>query len=173
MLCCVFLLLIATYTDSILISQESFTGIGVIIRNIPVLWTYLKALLWRHKERDGVSYHQPRDRLLNRLFRHRSKKTSKPRVTGLCVGNSPFDDVIVNIGSYITRIYHEQWCDHKQSTTTPRAYFMGSTAGLIYRGPVTHISVSIQPIISSNNDLSPVQSQAIIWTNTGLLLFGL
>ena len=29
------------------------------------------------------------DCLLNRLFRHRSKKTSKLRVTGLCAGNSP------------------------------------------------------------------------------------
>ena len=28
-------------------------------------------------------------RLLNRLFRHRSKKTSKLHVTGLCEGNSP------------------------------------------------------------------------------------
>ena len=28
-------------------------------------------------------------RLLNRLFRRRSKKTSKLRVTGLCAGNSP------------------------------------------------------------------------------------
>ena len=27
--------------------------------------------------------------LLNRLFRRRSKKTSKLRVTGLCAGNSP------------------------------------------------------------------------------------
>ena len=39
--------------------------------------------------RDGVSNHQPHDCLLNRLFGHRSKKTSKLRVTGLCVGNSP------------------------------------------------------------------------------------
>ena len=38
---------------------------------------------------DGVSNHQPRDCLLNRLFRRRSKKTSKLRVTGLCAGNSP------------------------------------------------------------------------------------
>ena len=35
-----------------------------------------------------ISNHQPHDCLLNRLFRHRSKKTSKLRVTGLCVGNS-------------------------------------------------------------------------------------
>ena len=47
------------------------------------------ALRWRHNERDSVSNHQPHDCLLNRLFRRRSKKTSKLRVTGLCVGNSP------------------------------------------------------------------------------------
>ena len=45
-------------------------------------------LQWRHNERDGVSNHQPRDCLLNRLFRRRSKKKSKLRVTGLCE-NSP------------------------------------------------------------------------------------
>ena len=44
---------------------------------------------WRHNERDGVSNHQPHDCLLNCLFRRRSKKTSKLRVTGLCAGNSP------------------------------------------------------------------------------------
>ena len=46
-------------------------------------------LLWRHNGRDGVSNHQPHDCLLSRLFKHRWKKTSKLRVTGLCVGNSP------------------------------------------------------------------------------------
>ena len=47
------------------------------------------ALQWRHNERDGVSNHQPHDCLLKCLFRHRSKKKSKPRVTGLCEMNSP------------------------------------------------------------------------------------
>ena len=46
-------------------------------------------LHWRHSRRDGVSNHQPHDCLLNRLFGRRSKKTSKPCVTGLCAGNSP------------------------------------------------------------------------------------
>ena len=46
-------------------------------------------LQWRHNGRDGVSNHQPHDCLLNRLFKRRSKKTSKLRVTGLCAGNSP------------------------------------------------------------------------------------
>ena len=49
----------------------------------------MKALWWRHNDHDSVSNHQPHECLLNRLFRRRSKKTSKLRVTGLCVGNSP------------------------------------------------------------------------------------
>ena len=70
------------------------------------------SLQWRHNGRDGVSIHQLLDCLLSRLFRHRSKKTSKFRVAGLCWGinrwpvNSPhkgpvtrkvfaFDDVIM------------------------------------------------------------------------------
>ena len=46
-------------------------------------------LHWRHNDHVGVSNHQPRGCLLNRLFRRRWKKTSKLRVTGLCAGNSP------------------------------------------------------------------------------------
>ena len=46
-------------------------------------------LQWRHNDHDDFSNHQPHGCLLNRLFRRRSKKTSKLRVTGLCVGNSP------------------------------------------------------------------------------------
>ena len=70
-------------------------------------------LHWRHNDHGGVSHHQPRGYLLNRLFRRRWKKISKLRVTGLCAGNSPgpvksphkgpvtrkmlpFDDVIMN-----------------------------------------------------------------------------
>ena len=45
-----------------------------------------KSLQWRHNGCDGVSNHQPHDCLLNRLFGRRSKKTSKLRVTVLCVG---------------------------------------------------------------------------------------
>ena len=71
-------------------------------------------LHWRHNGHDCVSNHQPHDCLLNRLFRRRSKKTPKLRVTGLCAGNSPgpvnsphkgpvtlkmfpFDDVIMHV----------------------------------------------------------------------------
>ena len=47
------------------------------------------SLRWRHNDHAGVSNHQPHGCLLNRLFRRKSKKTSKLRVTGLCAGNSP------------------------------------------------------------------------------------
>ena len=54
-------------------------------------WTLLPGhwLQWRHNGRDSVSSHQPHDCLLNCLFRRTSMKTSKLRVTGLCVENSP------------------------------------------------------------------------------------
>ena len=82
-----------------------------------------KRLQWSHNRRDGVSNQQPRHCLLNRLFRSRSKKTSKLRVTGLCVGNSlgpvnsthkwpvtrklfPFDDVIIKIIGNFLSYFH-------------------------------------------------------------------
>ena len=43
---------------------------------------------------------------------------------------------------------------------------------LTHWGPVTHICVSKQTIIGSDNGLSPGQRQAIIWTNAGILLIG-
>ena len=52
----------------------------------------LNTLQWRHNSRDDISNHQPYYFLLNRLFRRRSKKTSKLRVTSLCEGNSPVTD---------------------------------------------------------------------------------
>ena len=51
--------------------------------------TQFDSLRWRHNGRDNVSNHQPNDCLLDRLFRRRSKKTSKLRVTGVCAGDSP------------------------------------------------------------------------------------
>ena len=47
------------------------------------------SLRWRHNGRDSVTNHQPYDCLLDCLFRCKSTKTPKLRVTGLCVGNSP------------------------------------------------------------------------------------
>ena len=84
------------------------------------IWSHcLMTLRWRHNGHDGVSNQHPHHCLLNRLFGCRSKKTSKPRVTGLCVGNSPvnsphkwpvtrkmfpFDDVIMTCGLFKARV---------------------------------------------------------------------
>ena len=81
-------------------------------------------LHWRHNERDSVLNYRRLHCLLNRLFRRRSKKTSKLRVTGLCAGNSavtgefpaqrasdannPFDDVTMSCQLTGTR----PWCLH-------------------------------------------------------------
>ena len=59
----------------------------IVIRKCNIFDEQL-SLQWRHDERDGVSNHQSHDRLLKRLFRRRSKKTSKLCVTGHCEGNS-------------------------------------------------------------------------------------
>ena len=88
--------------------------LGNFLVNILVHGKILSGTLqWRHNERNGVPNHRRLDCLLNRLFRRRSKKASKLRITGLCEGNPPvigrfphkrsvtremfpFDDVIIN-----------------------------------------------------------------------------
>ena len=106
----------------------------------------------------SVSNHQPHDCLLNRLFRHRSEKTSELRVTGLCVGNSPmtgefphrgpatrkmsrFDGVIMNnvcrCGSTEYRVSHTH-DDVIKWKHFPRYWpFVWPVTGLLYWWQVT------------------------------------
>ena len=70
------------------IAMNYITGL-LRLEYIEYYFHELKTLRWRHNGRDGVSNHQPPDCLLNRLFRRRSKKTSKLCVAGLWAGNSP------------------------------------------------------------------------------------
>ena len=91
------------------------------------------ALQWCHNDHDGVSNHQPHGCLLNRLFRRKSKKISKLRVTGLCVGNSsgpvnsphkgpftrkmfPFDDVIIVHSFDSSDADNKTWWHHQMET---------------------------------------------------------
>ena len=69
----------------VLITESALSDGDVYDTAPPILWS----LRSRHNDNAGVSNHQSRDCLLNRLFRRRSKKTSKLRVIGLCAGNSP------------------------------------------------------------------------------------
>ena len=99
-----------------------------------LLGMYVNKLHWRHNDHDGVSNHQPHGCLLNRLFRRSSKKTSKLRVTGLCVGISPgpvnsphkgpvtrkmflFDDVIMG------KVVRSSYVYNGDSYTRKTAYF--------------------------------------------------
>ena len=66
-----------------------FYCVSVIVSFAQICQRIFHSLQWRNNECDGISNHQPRDWLLNHLFRHWSKKKSKLLITGLCEGNSP------------------------------------------------------------------------------------
>ena len=110
------------------IFQDYFAGTSVVKRLSKCQWNNT-TLWWRHNDHDSVSNHQPHECLFKRLFRRRSKKRSKLRVTGLCVGNSPgpvnsphkgpvtwkmfpFDDVIMKENRCMGRLHEptrNQW----------------------------------------------------------------
>ena len=92
---------------------------------LPYLTAWILNDTQSHNVRDGISNHQPHHCLLNPLFRRRSKKTLKLRVTGLCAGNSqvtnefprkwpatwkmfPIDDVIMSVLSLFT---NKRWIE--------------------------------------------------------------
>ena len=52
----------------------------------------MSSLQWRYDECNGFSDHRRLHCLLNCCFRRRSKKSSKLRITSLCMGNSPVTD---------------------------------------------------------------------------------
>ena len=68
-----------TFGDAGQCHLDALVGITILI---PFILHYSDVIM-------GNPNHQPHDCLLNCLFGRRSKKTSKLRVTGLCVGNSP------------------------------------------------------------------------------------
>ena len=96
-------------------------------------------LQWHHNDHNGVSNHQPHHSLLNHLFRCKSKKISKLRVTGLCAGNLC---VIVKFPAQRASNMEDVsiwWCHHD-------TYMHWKNMTL-------------------DNSLLPVQCQAIIWSN--------
>ena len=122
-------------------------------------------LQWRHNERDSVSNHQPHDCLLNRLFRRRSKKTSKLHVTGLCVGNSPykwsvtrkmfpFDDVIMKQQRALVQIM--AW---RQKCDKPFPYAMLTQSALRWHYNDVIMSAMVSQITSLTIIYSTVYSR--------------
>ena len=68
--------------------QERSGNLWVLCYQSVHLLMVILPLQWHHNDRDGISDHQCLHCLLNCWFRHRSKKTSKLCLTGLCAGNS-------------------------------------------------------------------------------------
>ena len=83
----VVIILIKTFVTGIVPVPTLAALLSVVVVVMIVDLTHYRQ--WCHNEGNGISNHQPHDCLLNHLFRRWSKKTSKLRVTGLCVGNSP------------------------------------------------------------------------------------
>ena len=106
--------------EDLLIDQRFYTWIFsmwplcIIMHSMLCCYLYsIQMTKWRHNGGVGVLNHRCLDGLLKRLFRRRSKKRSKLRITGLCEGTLPmtsgfpshkgpvtlktfpFDDVIV------------------------------------------------------------------------------
>ena len=128
-----------------------------------------KTLLWRHNGSDVVSNHQPHDCLLNRLFGRRSKKTSKLRVTGLCVGNSPgpgnsphkwpvtrkmfpFDDVIMIWKVFLTIFLCVMlWVCHKHNPTPDYFYLSRNYPKICYFADMKKTSHLIHRSLDQND----------------------
>ena len=119
----------------------------------------MSLLQWRHDGRDCVSNHEPHDCLPNRSFRCWSKKPSKPRLTGLCAGNSP-----------VTGEFPAQAVNSAENVSIWWRHYIVSV--LTHWGRKTHICVSKLATIDSDNGLSPGRRQAVIWTNAGVMLIG-
>ena len=78
------------FTICLIVHHMLFTWLIVPFRHVTFhIRKSCTSLQGRHNGHDGVSNHQPHDCLLNHIIQRRPKKTSKLRVTGLCVGNSP------------------------------------------------------------------------------------
>ena len=81
-------------------------------------------LQWRHNESDCVSTHQRLDCLLDRIFRLRSKKTSKLRVTDLCAGNSPVTGEFPAQRTGNAENVSIWWRHHEKPHNSPRGVYM-------------------------------------------------
>ena len=97
----------------------------------------------------GVSNHKPRDCLLNRLLRLRSKKTSKLRVTGLCAGNSPVTGEFPAQRASNAENVSIWWRHHETSLSSSLPF-------RCMRGQIAMISI----LLSSENNASNITMHA-------------
>ena len=132
-------------------------------------------LQWRHNGRDSAPNHQLHYCLLKRLFRRRSKKALKLRVTGLCAGNSPVTGKFpAQMASNAENVsiwwrHHEQGNPH-QSIWSPSAdgWHQCLLGFLRYKTLVAwpRTRVSLQPVWQApghHSDLKHDDGMALKW----------
>ena len=90
----------------------------------------------RHNGYDGVSNHQPRDCLFNRLLRRRSKKASKLRVTGLGEGNSSMTAQGASNAENVSIWWRHHVIDYGEVETSLNYAFGGMNFVEIYRSKI-------------------------------------
>ena len=94
------------------VSTSSVEGLGPAMRQTII------SLEWRQNECDSVSNHQRLDCLPKRVFRRRSKKITKLRITGLCAGNSPMTgEIPAQMASYVENV-SIWWRHHPERMVT-------------------------------------------------------
>ena len=118
-------------------------------------------LQWRRNEHDGVWNHRYLDCLFNRLFRRRSKKTSKLLVTGLCEGNPHANSGFPSQRASNAENVSIWWRHHEFDSNWTYVYSWGSNwQSIIHHGvrwwldafllfSIEHVSVDFHEIYSS------------------------
>ena len=141
-------------------------------------------LQWRHNGRECVSNHQPHDCLLNRLFNRRSKKTSKLRVTGLCMGNSPVTGefpaqkasnaehfsiwwrhhvwLLISKGLGFETIHHQNLTTHKQKCAYMCTFLLQS--GALWDIGLEHCGICETDLLTFT--CNPHQDDSCYWGHT-------
>ena len=105
---------------------------------------------------------QPRDYLPDRLFKSRSKKTAKLRVTGLCEGNSP---VIFHLMTSSCKTLYMQKKESTEPTRRALLRYKHYNSQVIYNCPsVNYFMTRIRGKETNNqNHKNIIQENAVNW----------
>ena len=144
-----------------MVNDNISTTVGSLVKQR----NFNTSLQRRHNGRDGVSNHNRLDFLLYCLFRRRSKKTSKLRVTGLCEGNPP-----VTGGFLSQRISNAEIFPSDDLIKTARKIYMVWI-------PFSALHVNLTPVyqdqtfIVTAGSYSHLKEIILIWASKTLVCF--
>ena len=142
---------------------------------MPASKAHTVTLQRRHNGHDSVSNHRCLDCLFNRLFRRRSKKTSKLCVTGLCEGNSPVTSEVPSQRASNAEIFpfDDVVMSKQRSMYHPRFQAQNDIDGILPKGPYPPcLRMADRALLAGYPRHAitlasswPVLCQAITWTN--------